>query len=113
MSHIAPVKDALRQMLALMEGERQALAALDLDRIVTCADGKMVLCAKLEAIAGEDLDEESVGLLDAAKRLNEINRRLRNLIATNVQSRLDMLAGGSQGIYRSPTGGRAARLALA
>lgn len=113
MSRLAPVKEALRQMLALLEGERQALAALDLERIVTCADGKLGLCEKLEAIAGKDLDEESVSLLDAAKRLNEINRRLRNLIATNVQSRLDMLAGGSQGIYRSPAGGRAAPLALA
>lgn len=112
MSRTAQMNDALRQMLALLEGERQALAALDLERIVTCTDGKLGLCERLEAMIAEDLDEESVGLLDAAKRLNEINRRLRNLIATNVQSRLEMLGGG-QGIYRSPGPGRTAPLALA
>lgn len=111
MSRIVNVKESLRQMLALLEGERQALAALDLERIMTCADGKVSICERLETIAGADLDEESIGLLDAAKRLNEINRRLRNLIATNVQSRLEML-GGSHGIYRSPGAGRGA-LAIA
>lgn len=111
MSRIINVKEALRQMLSLLEGERQALAALDFERIMTCADGKIAICERLETIAGKDLDEEGVGLLDAAKRLNEINRRLRNLIATNVQSRLEML-GGSHGLYRSPRSGRGA-LALA
>jgi len=111
MSRIVNVKEALRQMLALLEGERQALAALDLERILTCADGKVSICERLEKIAGNELDEESIGLLDAAKRLNEINRRLRNLIATNVQSRIEML-GGSHGLYRSPNSGRGA-LALA
>lgn len=112
MSRTANVKETLRQMLALLEGERQALAALDLERIITCADGKSGLCASLEGIAGNELDEESVGLLDAAKRLNEINRRLRNLIATNVQSRLEML-GGTRGLYRSPGAGSAGAYALA
>ena len=112
MNRIANVKDTLRQMLALLEGERQALAALDLERIVTCADGKTALSECLETIAGSDLDEESMSLLDAAKRLNEINRRLRNLIATNVQSRLEML-GGSYGVYRSPGSGRTGALAIA
>ena len=112
MTRTVNVKEALRQMLALLEGERQALAALDLERIVDCADGKIGICERLETIAGIDLDEESVSLLDAAKRLNEINRRLRNLIATNVQSRLEML-GGSHGRYRSPVAGRTGTLALA
>lgn len=111
MSRIVNVKEDLRQMLALLEGERQALAALDLERIITCAEGKIGICERLESIAGSDLDEESIGLLDAAKRLNEINRRLRNLIATNVQSRIEML-GGSHGLYRSPSSSRGA-LALA
>ncbi len=105
MNRTVNAKEALRQMLALLEGERQALAALDLERIVTCADGKIGICERLENIAGSQLDEESVSLLDAAKRLNEINRRLRNLIATNVQSRLDML-GETCGMYRSPRTGR-------
>ncbi|EDL49952.1 hypothetical protein [Erythrobacter sp. SD-21] len=83
----------LQQMLALLQGERQALAALDLDRIVTCTGGKMDLCAKLEAVEQSSLDEECLGVLDAVRRLNEINRRLRNLISTNVQNRLGVLNG--------------------
>ena len=112
MSRTINVKETLRQMLALLEGERQALAALDLERIVTCADGKLGICERLETIAARELDEESISLLDAARRLNEINRRLRNLIATNVQSRLEMM-GGSHGVYRTPGTGRAGALALA
>lgn len=103
MSRVQPMRDALRQMLALLEGERQALAALDIDRIVTCTSGKTDLCERLEALAGPHLDEECVGLLEAAKRLNEVNRRLRNLIATNVQSRLEML-GGARGFHKPATG---------
>ena len=88
-------RTALRQMLALLEGERQALAALDLDRIVTCTTGKMDLCAKLEQVEQASLDEECLGVLDAVRRLNEINRRLRNLIASNVQNRLGALSGSN------------------
>ena len=86
-------RSALRQMLALLEGERQALAALDIDRINNCSNDKMDLCARLDQVRPEDLDEECLGLLDAVRRLNTINRRLRNLIATNVQSRIDAMAG--------------------
>jgi hypothetical protein len=39
------------------------------------------------------IDAECLGLLDAARRLNEVNRQVRNLIAANVSSRLDMLTG--------------------
>nr|WP_119082464.1 hypothetical protein [Altererythrobacter sp. B11] len=85
-------------MLALLEGERQALAAMDMERIVTCADGKMNLCAVMERCTKAELDEECHGLLDAVKRLNEINRKLRNLIAANLQSRLSALTG-SAGLY--------------
>nr|WP_156320213.1 hypothetical protein [Croceibacterium atlanticum] len=80
-------------MLALLEGERQALAALDMDRIVSCADGKLELCAVMERCNKADLDEECTGLLDAVKRLNEVNRKLRNLIANNLQARLHSLTG--------------------
>lgn len=93
-------RTALRQMLALLEGERQALAALDLDRITTCTNGKIELCDRLDKVRPEDLDEECLGLLDAVRRLNTINRRLRNLIATNVQSRIDAMAG-VHGTYQS------------
>ena len=81
----------LQQMLALLQGERQALAALDLDRIVACTNGKLDLCAKLDVVEQDSLDEECLGVLDAVRRLNEINRRLRNLIASNVQNRLGTL----------------------
>lgn len=83
----------LQQMLALLQGERQALAALDLDRIVNCTQGKLDLCTRLEAVEQSSLDEECLGVLDAVRRLNEINRRLRNLIATNVQNRLSAFTG--------------------
>jgi len=91
--------ESLRQMLALLEGERQALAALDLDRIVTCADGKLQLSNVLDG-RGAELDEECRGLLDAVKRMNEVNRKLRNLLAANVQARLSALTGGGA-VYRA------------
>ena len=112
MSRGTTIKETLRQMLALLEGERQALAALDLERIMTCADGKTGICARLDGIGKDDLDEETIGLIDAAKRLNEINWRLRNLIATNVKTRMEAMAG-SAGMYRSPVAGGSARIALA
>lgn len=99
MSRAHKIKETLRQMLALLEGERQALAALDLERIVACANGKTDLGARLDGIARADLDEESLGLIDAAKRLNDINWRLRNLIATNVKSRMETFAGAGT-LYR-------------
>ena len=86
------LSESLRQMLALLEGERQALAALDLDRIVATTDGKHQLCGSLDG-RGAELDEESRGLLDAVKRMNEVNRKLRNLLAANVQARLTSLTG--------------------
>ncbi len=106
----SPLRENLRQMLALLEGERQALAALDLERIVTCAEGKQGLCGAIEG-RGAELDEESRGLLEAVKRLNEVNRRMRNLIAANVQARLSALTGGAP-VYqaeRSPALGGATR----
>jgi len=102
-----PLRDTLRQMLALLEGERQALAALDLERILTCADGKQELCAAIErSSTGIDLDEECRGLLDGVRRLNEINRKLRNLIASNMQARFTALTG-SIGIYSQAGAARA------
>jgi len=97
-----PLRDTLRQMLALLEGERQALAALDLERILTCADGKLELCAAIERCGNAPgLDEECHGLLDAVRRLNEINRKLRNLIASNMQARFTALTGQA-GLYSQP-----------
>lgn len=93
MSQATSLRDQLRQMLALLEGERQALAGLDLDRIMSSAQDKMALCALLERCDRAEIDEECHGLLDAVRRLNEINRRLRNVIASNMQARLAALTG--------------------
>lgn len=87
------LRDTLRQMLALLEGERQALAALDLGSILTCSDDKLTLCETIERQAQGPLDEECRGLLDAVARLNDINRKIRNLIAANVEARLGSLTG--------------------
>lgn len=94
------LSESLRQMLALLEGERQALAALDLERIVTCTDGKLQICGGLDG-RGSEMDEECRGLLDAVKRMNDVNRKLRNLLAANVQSRLSALTGQTGAVYEA------------
>lgn len=98
MSTHPALRENLKSMLALLEGERSALASMDMERILTCADGKLELCNRIEHAAQAGVDEECHGLLDAAHRLNEINRKLRNLIAANVQSRLGALTG-AVGMY--------------
>lgn len=90
------MRESLRQMLALLEHERQAFAALDLEKITSCAHVKARLCDDLAAERPERLDDECRGMLDAAKRLNEANRKLRNLVADNVHTRLTALAGATQ-----------------
>jgi hypothetical protein len=106
MSVQAEMRDNLRQMIAVLQAERQALAGLDLDAIMGCAHDKVALCGTLdECTAGLGqfpIDEECRGLLDAARRLNEVNRQVRNLIAANVAARLDALTG-SPALYRAGT----------
>lgn len=104
----AQLRDTLRQMVAVLQDERQALAGLDLDAIMGCAQDKVALCGTIDA-AGPftdpaAIDAECRGLLDAARRLNEVNRQVRNLIAANVAARLDALTG-TPALYRagSPT----------
>jgi hypothetical protein len=97
------LRENLRQMVAVLQSERQALAGLDLDAILGCAQDKRDLCGRIDA-AGPfasdfTLDEECRGLLEAAKRINEVNRQVRNLLAANVSARLDVLAG-SPALYR-------------
>jgi hypothetical protein len=92
------LRDTLRQMLAVLQAERQALAGLDVDAIVGAAVDKQKLCGQLGGAS--EIDEECRGLLDAARRLNEVNRQVRNLIAANVQARLDALVGAPQ-LYRA------------
>lgn len=96
--------DNLRQMLSLLEGERQALADLDLERIINCSEGKEGICEDLGGLGASELDEECLGLLNSVRRLNEINRKLRNMIAANVQARLGALTGSVQ-LYNQAAGG--------
>lgn len=90
----------LRQMLAVLEDERQALAGLDVDALVLATSGKQSLCDELETF-GTSIDAECRGLLEAARHQNEVNRRLRNLLAANVAARLDALTQ-SPGLYSGP-----------
>ena len=97
------MRGQLRQMIAVLQAERQALAGLDLDAIMGTAQDKVLLCGTLDqftpfAQAGP-IDEECRGLLDAARQLNEVNRQVRNLIAANVSARLDARTG-SPALYR-------------
>lgn len=101
------LRETLRQMVAVLQEERQALAGLDLDVIMGAANSKQALCGVLGEVSVDEVDEECRGLLDAARRLNEVNRQVRNLIAANVSSRLDALTG-SPAVYRAGSGNRAA-----
>jgi hypothetical protein len=97
------LRDNLRQMVAVLQNERHALAALDLDAILGRAQDKRKLCGWIDAAGpfNDDfaLDEECRGLLDAAMRINEVNRQVRTLLAANVTARLEVLAG-SPALYR-------------
>jgi len=98
------MRDQLRQMIAVLQAERQALAGLDLDGLMGAAQDKLRLCGTLDAhspfAATHGIDDECRGLLDAARRLNEVNRQVRNLIAANVAARLDALTG-TPALYRA------------
>lgn len=93
--------DHLRQMLAVLESERQALAALDVDALVLSTQDKHGLCAVLEARGADGLDAECRTLVEAARRKNEVNRKVRNLLAANVAARLDALTA-APGTYQAP-----------
>lgn len=111
MNQPGEMRENLRQMIAVLQAERQALAGLDLDAIIGCSQDKIALCGTLDAggpfAEGFAIDEECRGLLDAAKRLNEVNRQVRNLIAANVAARLDALTG-SPALYRGGAAGLSA-----
>lgn len=102
MSH-SELRETLRQMLAVLQAERQALAGLDVDAIMGAANDKKGLCGLLEQNGETEIDEECRGMLDAARRLNEVNRQVRNLIAANVSARLDALTG-SNSLYNARVG---------
>lgn len=104
------MRAVLHQMLGVLESERQALAGLDVDAIMGCTVQKHALCDRLEHADHAAIDAECRGLVDAARRLNETNRRVRNLIAANVAARLDALTG-QPALYRAEAmPGRVSRL---
>lgn len=90
-------------MLSVLESERQALAALDLDALVIARQDKLSLCDDLDATTIGTLDNECRQLAEAAREMNEVNRRVRNLLAANVSARIDALAGrpGTYGIAQA------------
>ena len=89
----APMADGLRQMIAVLERERQALAALDADGLIGAARDKEALCDALAEIDPQPLDSETRTLAETARQLNEVNRRVRNLLAANVAARIEALGG--------------------
>lgn len=90
---ITPLAINLRQMIAVLERERQALAALDADSLIGAAQEKESLCDALAEIGPQGLDGEARSLAETARQLNEVNRRVRNLLAANVSARIEALGG--------------------
>ena len=95
----------LRQMIAVLERERQALATLDADELFDAVRSKEALCDVLAPVGAERLSAETRPLVETAQRLNEVNRRVRNLLAANVAARLEAL-GAPRAAY---TAGKYAR----
>ena len=83
----------LRQMIAVLEEERQALASLDTNALTCSTRAKEALCDALTPLGAGDLDSEARALAETAQRLNEVNRRVRNLLAANVAARLEAIGG--------------------
>ena len=105
------LRETLRQMIAVLQAERQALAALDLEGILGTAIDKRDLCGRIDPAFALDTDPETRGLIEAAKRLNEANRQVRNLLAANVGARLEALTGFRPLYSAHPAPARAAPLA--
>ena len=101
------LRETLRQMVAVLQDERQALAGMDLDGIMGAALDKNKLCGRIDEGGVAVLDEECRSLLETARRLNEVNRQIRNLVAANVAARLEAITG-SPALYRASGAGTAA-----
>lgn len=99
---MSDLKETLRQMVAVLQAERQALAGFDLDGVLAAAADKTKLCGRIDASGTAAFDDECRGLADAARRMNEVNRQVRNLIAANVSTRLDVLTQ-APALYRAPS----------
>ncbi len=90
---VGELGEALRQMIAVLERERQALASLDRDDLVTVTREKEALCEVLAPVGPDMLNADTHALATTARQLNEVNRRVRNLLAANVAARLEALGG--------------------
>ena len=101
-SHSLPgtLPGTLRQMIAVLERERQALASLDADGLFEAAREKDALCDTLSPVSPDGLDAETRPLVETAQRLNDVNRRVRNLLAANVATRLEAL-GAPRAAYQA------------
>jgi len=98
--------DYLRQMVAALDAERQALAAMEIDTLLLAGEDKLRLCGVLDGFFPAQVDAECRSLLEAARHQNEVNRKVRNLLAANVAARLDALTS-SPGLYTGPRARRA------
>lgn len=87
----------LRQMIAVLQEERQALATLEADALNAVTREKDDLCGRLARIDAGVIDAEARALVETAKSLNDVNRRVRNLLAANVSGRLDALGADRAG----------------
>ncbi|MBS7671305.1 flagellar protein FlgN [Croceicoccus gelatinilyticus] len=87
------LRKELRQILAVLDAERQAIAALDLDAITIAANDKLALCRSIDGLGPIELDDECKALLMTARDCNETNKQMRNLVAANISNRIDMLTG--------------------
>ncbi|MDJ0979165.1 MAG: flagellar protein FlgN [Erythrobacter sp.] len=107
----ASLPASLRQMVAALERERQALATLDADGLFEAARDKEALCEALSPYAPEAIDHETRPLVETARRLNDVNRRVRNLLAANVAARLEAL-GAPRAAYKAGSYARTASLGM-
>lgn len=101
MSRPHPLREPLRQLIAVLDKERQAIAGLELDDITIAAQSKLAVCGKIEQISADDLDDETRAMILSARDMNETNRQIRNLIAANIETRIKTIAGSSS-LYGRP-----------
>lgn len=88
---VSMLENELRQMVAALEEERQALATLDLDGLVETRLSKEAICERISSLDPAGLSADTRELAMTARRLNDVNRRVRNLLAANVEARLSAL----------------------
>ena len=98
---------SLRQMIAVLQAERQALATLKADALLDVTREKEGLCDELALLGAHigtgRMDDETRALAQTAKSLNDVNRRVRNLLAANVTGQLEAL-GGKRHAYSAHSG---------